>query len=165
MKKNKIILVVVITILILGFSFSVKADGQELQGYVYSDTAGWISLNCQNTNSCNKIDYKVSEDGNGVLSGFGYSQNNEWINFNPNFGGASIDLVDGLSGYVFGQQNGWIKIENEKVVLATDMQNEIDLTKNTIAGNNLSDESAMSLLNSLCNKFLASSECNALSGQ
>ena len=67
MKLSTIILLLLIPILAFSFSNFVKAANQELSGYIYSETAGWISLNCSNTNSCNTVDYKVTKDSNGKL--------------------------------------------------------------------------------------------------
>ena len=155
----------VIVFLALGFSSSARAASQELQGYVYSETSGWISLNCKNTNSCDSIGYRVLEDATGKLSGYGYSQNNEWINFNPNFGGVNINSNNELSGWAFSEKGDWVNFDNAKNISTNELQNEITSAKATINNNSLSDDGAMSLLNSLCGKFLSASECDIINNQ
>ena len=162
MKFKTIILLTLISILTLSFSNSVKAVSQEFSGYVYSETAGWISLSCTNTNSCSTIDYKVTKDNNGKLSGYGFSQNGEWINFNPNFGGISINSDNTISGWVFGQTSEWINLNSAKIISANDLQNEITSAKDITNSDDLSDAGTMSLLNSLCGQFLTISECNLI---
>ena len=132
----------------------VAAAGQQLTGYIYSDDAGWISLNCSNTNSCDSIDYSVLADSNGNLSGYGYSQNYGWINLSPNFGGVVVLADSSLSGYGYSAA-GWVKIDGAKVFSINDLQNEAASAKKIIDNNNLSDVETMSLLNSLCNKILS----------
>ena len=162
MKPQKIILLLLIPILVFSFSNFVKADSKELFGYAYSETVGWISLNCANTNSCSTISYKVSQDARGKLSGYGFSQNGEWINFNPNFGGVKNNSDSTISGWVYGQTSQWINFDSEKVILVGDLQNEISSAKDVVNSNDLSSASTMSLLNSLCNQFLTSSECSLI---
>jgi len=162
MKNLKIILLLAIAVLVLGFSNSAKAAGQDLSRYVYSETAGWISLNCENTNSCNSVDYSVSNDASGNLSGYGYSQNMGWVNFNPNYGGVIINLNGTISGWAYSERGEWINFNSTKNISGNDLQNEISATKDALNSNNLSDADTMSLLNSLCNKFLSASECDII---
>ena len=95
----------------------------ELSGYVYTDDAGLISLNCQNTNSCDRINYRVSADNNGKLSGWGYSQESGWIDFNPKYGGASVSADNSVSGWVFAENNNWVNIASMKIISLDDLQN------------------------------------------
>lgn len=57
-----------------------------------------VSLICSNTNSCDSIEYNILKDKNNYLSGYAYSQDAGWINFNPNYGGASVDVNGEFSG-------------------------------------------------------------------
>lgn len=55
-----------------------------LNGYAWSDTVGWISMNCETGGSdgssiCAKSDYAIMVDGNGDLSGYGWSDNVGWV--------------------------------------------------------------------------------------
>ena len=141
--KKIFILSAVIFLSIGAFSVA-NASGQNLSGYVYSESAGWISLSCANTNSCDKINYKVSVDDLGKLSGYGYSQNQGWINFNPNYGGVSIGSDNSLSGWAYCEKAEWLSVDGAKIVYLNDLQNITDL-------------------NSLCKEFLSSSESNIIS--
>jgi hypothetical protein len=72
---EKIFILSVVIFLSMGFWSIANADSQELTGYIYSESAGWISLSCANTSSCGLINYNVIIDASGNLSGYGYSQN------------------------------------------------------------------------------------------
>ena len=159
---KKIIILSAIIFLSIGIYSSALAATQNLTGYIYSDTAGWISLSCANTNSCSSVDYKVSEDVSGKLSGYGYSQNGEWVNFNPNFGGVNVNSDGTLSGWAYGQTSEWINFNFEKIISAGDLQNEITSAKDITNSDDLSNAGTASLLNSLCNKFLSASDCNLI---
>ncbi|MFA6430690.1 MAG: hypothetical protein WC229_02810 [Candidatus Paceibacterota bacterium] len=93
-----------------------------LWGYAYGENVGWVSLNCENTGNCvggvgdgAKVDYKVTNDGNGSLSGFAYGENIGWINF----GSASstyhvvINSEGDFTGYAWGENVGWISFNSE----------------------------------------------------
>ena len=53
-----------------------------LTGWLWSDTIGWISLNCADVNPSCTVNYKVSVDASGNLSGYGWSENVGWVSFN-----------------------------------------------------------------------------------
>ena len=162
MNKSKVFLLLFSAILVFGVCSYSVVSAQELSGYVYSQDAGWISLNCSNTSSCVNVDYAVSQDNDGNLSGYGYSENDGWINFNPNFGGANINADNSLSGWIYSQAGTWVDISGAKVVSVPDLQNEVTYIKNTVSGGNLSDDDTASLLNSLCNKFFSANMCAAI---
>ena len=163
MPKSLILSAIVVS-LSIGFYFTANAANVSLQGYVYSDSAGWISLSCSDTDSCSSISYGVSEDANGDLSGYGYSQNGEWINFNPNYGGANIDSAGNMSGWIFAQDIGWINTGSSKIFSAQELETKAESAKNIINSydtanlENLSNADAASLLNSLCN-LLGNNQC------
>ncbi|MEK6901606.1 MAG: hypothetical protein AABX37_04640, partial [Nanoarchaeota archaeon] len=79
-----------------------------LSGYAWSETTGWISLNCSNTSSCGTVDYKVSNNGEGTLSGYAYGENIGWVQFAPTGGGVTINSSGDFSGYAWGENTGWI---------------------------------------------------------
>ena len=162
---SKSFIILAIMALSLGFCSIANADSQGLSGYIYSDGAGWISLNCSNTNSCNSIGYGVSEGGNGQLSGYGYSQHSGWVNFNPNYGGVIINSNGSLSGWAYSATGGWLEINSSKIISVNDLQNEITSVANTVNSNNLSSTGTASLLNSLCSQFLSDSDCNIVNNQ
>src|SRR6185369_7308926 len=51
-------------------SGNVHVTDSALSGYAFSELMGWISLNCSNTSSCGTVDYKVSNNSEGSLSGY-----------------------------------------------------------------------------------------------
>ena len=159
---KKIIILSAVIFVSIGIFSVVQANSQNLSGYVYSETAGWISLSCANTNSCNTISYMVSLGNNGKLSGYGYGQNGEWINFNPNFGGVNVSSDSTISGWVYSEKGDWINFDSAKIISSNDLQNEISSAKDVANSNDLSDAGTMSLLNSLCNKFLSNNDCDLL---
>jgi len=54
----------------------------DFTGYAWSDTVGWISLNCANNASCATASYKVSLDtSTNAVSGYAWSDNVGWIEF------------------------------------------------------------------------------------
>ena len=75
----------------------------ELEGYMWSSTIGWISLNCKTgradgTSICGASDYKVTINSTGYVSGFAWSSNIGWIKFN---GLRNFPVPDGTAGTVF----------------------------------------------------------------
>jgi len=72
-----------------GCNVVVPTAAGELTGMAYSSNAGWISLNCLSTNSCNSVNYKVSIDDSGKLSGWAWSENYGWISFSCTTGSSS----------------------------------------------------------------------------
>ena len=147
---------------VIFFPIRTVAASQSLLGYVYSENAGWISLSCANTNSCNNISYGVLQDEKGNLAGYGYSQTVGWINFNPNYGGISINSDGSFSGWAYPQTQNWLRIESAKVISANELQSSVaslqDAMKND-SGNKVASQSTMSLLDSLCKKFFSASQC------
>jgi hypothetical protein len=57
--------------------------GTSLIGYMWTDTTGWIDVNCLNTSSCGTNSFGLSINGGGVLSGYAWSDNLGWISANP----------------------------------------------------------------------------------
>lgn len=60
------------------FVFSQGTSG-EITGYLWSDTIGWISLNCSNHGTCGTSNYKLSVDAYGAVSGYAWSENIGWV--------------------------------------------------------------------------------------
>ncbi len=87
---------------------NVHISDSALTGYAYGENAGWISLNCSNDNSCAVSNYKVANDGYGVLSGYAYGENAGWIDFKPTGGGVIINSSGEFSGQAYGENTGWI---------------------------------------------------------
>ena len=89
--------------------------------YILCDNS-WISLNCSFTDSCydavynpSGIDYKVSSDINGYLSGWAWSENYGWISFSSSTDNSSYDYgvtvstsTGEFNGYAWSENIGWI---------------------------------------------------------
>lgn len=78
-------LLVLVFFYILFFSpvRTLGSASDNLGGWVWSDTIGWISLNCLNDGTCGTSAYGVNADtGTGVLSGYAWSDNVGWVSFN-----------------------------------------------------------------------------------
>jgi hypothetical protein len=70
----------------------IPAAGVELTGYAWSDTIGWISMNCRtggatSNDICASSSYRVTLATGGALTGYAWSDNIGWVKF------------DGLSGF------------------------------------------------------------------
>lgn len=77
-------------------------------GYAWSETIGWIDLNCANSNTCASIPWGVSVDAAGVISGYAWSDNVGWLSAN------AADLVACPSGPCIAALSasnfdGWLK--------------------------------------------------------
>ena len=79
-----------------------------LNGYVWSDTIGWISMNCTNTGTCGTLPYAVTIDtSTKLLSGYAWSDNIGWVQF-----GGLASFPSGPNGNALISGNalvGWIK--------------------------------------------------------
>lgn len=112
---------------VLGFHAFISQDLKEssagtsdnVDGWAWSSTSGWISFNCTNNNSCAQSNYGVRVDQvTGLFSGYAWSSNVGWISFNP------VDLVGcpatstpcearvvgGLEGDFPKEATGWAKV-------------------------------------------------------
>lgn len=88
-----------------------------VDGWMWSENLGWISLSCINTDSCQRVDYKVDHDGAGSLSGYAWSENAGWISFScentvscatVNYS-VTLDTRTGeLAGWAWSENVGWI---------------------------------------------------------
>ena len=86
-------------------------------GWLWSANSGWISLSCENTDSCAIVDYGVLNDGTGQLSGHAWSPNLGWISFScsdtDSCGsvdyGVQVNAVSGeVNGFAWAANAGWI---------------------------------------------------------
>lgn len=93
-----------------------------VEGWLWLENAGWVSLSCHTTDSCSSVDFDVTHDGFGALAGFGWSENLGWISFScENTGscaavdyGVTIDPVTGeFSGFAWAENFGWISFSCE----------------------------------------------------
>jgi len=96
-----------------GGNVRVPIGAGDLNGgaYVLSD-ASWISLNCTFTDSCSSVNYKVSSEANGNLSGWAWSESFGWISFSsttPISYGVTVATSTGeFDGYAWAETIGWI---------------------------------------------------------
>jgi hypothetical protein len=159
MKKTIILFILFLCLAFLPF---LNASAVELSGYIYSENAGWISLNCENTGSCKNIDYKVSADGAGKISGYAFSQNG-WINFSPDYGGITADDLGNISGWAWSEKLGWVNFSNAKLVSKDDFNSSILSAENAVNMANTSTDnssaSIMGAIKSFCNKIYGESGC------
>lgn len=59
-----------------------SASPAPLAGYLWSDTIGWIDLNCNNTSSCGTNSFGMSMASDGTISGYAWSDNIGWVSAN-----------------------------------------------------------------------------------
>jgi hypothetical protein len=93
---------------------------------MWGENIGWISLSCANSGSCAASSYGVANDGFGVLSGFAWSENAGWINFDPNACdpdptcGVAVDPVTGyFHGRAWGENIGWVTFASGAPIVST----------------------------------------------
>lgn len=71
------------TLIFLAGVHSAKAGtGDNLSGYAWSSTIGWLSFNCVDPGTCAGADYGVNVGPTGALSGYAWSPNIGWVSFN-----------------------------------------------------------------------------------
>lgn len=94
----------------------VTVHDTHLSGFAWAERLGWFKLGSDgggpygNTNATN---WGVNRDGSGNLSGYAWCENAGWINFNPTYGGVTIDGVTGsFDGYAWAERFGWIHFKN-----------------------------------------------------
>ena len=60
-----------------------SASTDNVSGWTWSETIGWISFNCTNTGTCGTSNYGVNVNPtSGDFSGYAWSENIGWISFN-----------------------------------------------------------------------------------
>ena len=95
-----------------------QASGAPMTGYLWSDTIGWIDLNCANTNSCSTRNFGLSIAADGTVSGYAWSDSIGWISANASdLAGcpagacaAQIGAGGGMTGWLHAlasDNNGW----------------------------------------------------------
>src|SRR6185436_12668444 len=55
-----------------------QSDGTPILGYAWSDTVGWLDLNCQNSNVCTTDDFGFTLFSDGTIGGYAWSENIGW---------------------------------------------------------------------------------------
>ena len=94
--------------------FLISHPGGNTSGFAWSENIGWISFNCNDSNSCAQVEYGVSVDsGTGLFSGFAWSENIGWISFNTSdLAGCPFGTCEArLTGSVYPKTvTGWAKV-------------------------------------------------------
>lgn len=108
---------ILISMTIVFFEFNGKTKislaGEEdnIRGYAWSDSIGWISFNCINNDTCATIDYGVNiEPATGDFIGYAWSENIGWIDFSPNEGYPKEPFISAHYDHITGDVLGWAKI-------------------------------------------------------
>lgn len=82
-----------------------------ITGWMWSDTIGWINLNCQTDSSCGSNPWGLNLDSGGTVSGFAWSDIIGWISAVPGGCGAVPTFSNGtFSGFLkatVADGNGW----------------------------------------------------------
>ncbi len=60
---------------------AISQTGTAITGWLWSDTIGWISMNCSDTSSCGTSNYSVAINTDGTLTGYAWSDNVGWVRF------------------------------------------------------------------------------------
>jgi hypothetical protein len=83
MMKKSIYIKVLFTLFFIFAPFYAAnaAASDNVSGYAWTDTIGWISFNCTNDSTCGASSYGVKEDASGLLTGYAWSDNIGWIKF------------------------------------------------------------------------------------
>lgn len=72
--------------LVVSFFFPLAAHSQSggvaITGYAWSDTIGWIDLNCANSGVCGANPFGLSVASDGTVSGYAWSENVGWVSGN-----------------------------------------------------------------------------------
>jgi hypothetical protein len=93
-----------------------------VEGWLWLEGVGWVSLSCHNTDSCSSVEYEVTHDGSGILAGYGWSENAGWVSFScvNTMSCATIDYGVTInpgngefSGFAWAENLGWISFSCE----------------------------------------------------
>ena len=112
--RLQIVLIVLIffsTFISFNIYYADSSTSDNLSGYAWTDTIGWISLNCTDLVSCASSAYGVRVDNAGKISGYAWSENIGWISFNDSdvTGCPSIPCTPHLDSTT-GKVTGWAKV-------------------------------------------------------
>lgn len=126
-KQNFVALIILIIVLGVFWGSSVQSASNNLIGYAWSDTIGWIKMFPDGDDSYT-ISYGVSfNDSTGVFSGYAWSDNIGWIDFTPSSGypespshGVELEVDDTVTGWARALSgadevdgwDGWIKMSD-----------------------------------------------------
>ncbi len=107
------LLIVSVVALATVFVFSPKSalsqsSSVSILGYAWSDTIGWIDLNCANTDVCATRNFGLSIASDGTISGYAWSDTIGWISANASdlTGCPSGTCAASMSSHSF---RGWLR--------------------------------------------------------
>lgn len=86
--------------------FSDASPSDNVSGWAWSETIGWISFN--STNQGSGAGYGITVDGTGAISGYAWSEHAGWISFNDTAGCPSSPCQPVLNSST-GEISGWAK--------------------------------------------------------
>lgn len=101
-------------------------------GYAWSDTIGWISMNCAQSdgNTCSTASYGITMNANGNLSGYAWSDAIGWISANETTGCPSGTCQPSVQN---GKLTGWLRACAGKNDVTTSPTNQ-SVSNNTCNG-------------------------------
>lgn len=108
MKQAYIIIIVVAATLSLNYGGAKASASDNISGWVWSETIGWISFNCTNTGSCGTSNYGVNAASSGNLSGYAWSESVGWLSFNLT-GGCPQAPCQPKINQTTGEVSGWAR--------------------------------------------------------
>lgn len=84
------------------------SSGGPITGWAWSDTIGWVDLNCSNDNTCSTSNYGLTVGSDGTLSGYAWSDNVGWVSANAGdlTGCPATPCTAKMSGSTI---TGWLK--------------------------------------------------------
>lgn len=104
------LLVILSSVAALGLAspHALSQGSQPIFGYAWSDTIGWIDLNCANSGVCASNPFALSVDSSGAVTGDAWSENVGWVSANATdlAGCPSAPCSATLSSSYFA---GWLK--------------------------------------------------------
>jgi hypothetical protein len=94
------------------FSFAAhtaaQASSTPITGYAWSDTIGWIDLNCANAGTCGSKNFGLSVAADGTISGYAWSDNIGWVSAQAS-DTAGCPSAPCTPQIVSGALQGWLK--------------------------------------------------------
>ncbi len=91
-------------------SMARAAATDNLSGYAWSSTIGWVSMNCTTGGNCGTSNYGVKIDGNGLMSGYAWSSNAGWVSFNTaDLAGCPTAPCEARFNQTTGFATGWAR--------------------------------------------------------
>lgn len=125
---KSMIFATVLTVAILSISIALTSSRVDssatdnISGYAWSETIGWISMNSTSDGSATGYGVKVAT--NGDLSGYAWSENIGWISFNASDvggcpSGTCAPKLERTSGPNMGVVSGWARAVNASTTVNT----------------------------------------------